>query len=327
MTVQNVAVLRGGPSDEYHISMQTGAGVLEVLKPTALQTKDIVITKEGQWLVDGFMRSPEQALVGVDVVFIALHGAYGEDGQVQRLLDRYAIPYTGSSALSSSIAMNKELTKKHIANIEVLIPQHMRVTQEGVTDPMQTALSIDELFNSQYIVKPTSGGSSLSTKRAHNAQELGIVLKELLQEHTDLLVEEYIQGREVTVGVLENFRNVPLYDLPVVEIIPPEAAGFFAAEVKYTGETKEICPAPLKMEVKKQLASLAQKVHTAMNLRHYSRSDFIIGKDGIYFLEVNTLPGLTNQSLFPKAMNAIGAPYSELVFHLIMQASGGTVYY
>ena len=320
MKGKTVAVLRGGPGAEYDISMQTGAGVIDALKNMQCTTKDIIISRSSKWLVEGYMKDPQDALIGVDVVFLALHGEYGEDGQIQRLLERFSIPYTGSTPYSSAIAMNKELAKNHLTKLELLFPKHMRITRSGVTDPMQTALSIGDLFGPKYIVKPTSGGSSLGTMIANNPHELGSVLKKLLPEYEDLMVEEYITGREATVGILEDFRNQKLYHLPTVEIIPPESAGFFAAEVKYSGETQEICPGRFKTSEKKALAQAAQAIHKQLNLRHYSRSDFIVSDEGIYFLEVNTLPGLTDNSLLPKALQAVGGEYKDLVRHLLLLA-------
>ncbi len=315
-----VAVLRGGPSDEYETSMETGRNVLTALQNSLYKTRDIVITKQGQWLVDGFHKAPEQALFAVDVVFIALHGAYGEDGTVQRILDKLYIPYTGTSAYSSSIAINKDLAKGHIGELSVLLPRHMRVTAEGVSDPMQTADSISRLFGEQYIVKPTYGGSSFGVRKAKGAHELGIVIKELLQVYHDLLIEEYIQGTEATVGIIERYREQELYDLPVIEIIPPDDEEFFSNKAKYDGSTQEICPARFSRTTKELLAQHAKEIHSQLGLRHYSRSDFIVNDEGIYFLEVNTLPGLTDNSLFPKALEAVGSSHDDFVHHLITQA-------
>ena len=323
--MNSVAVLRGGPSVEYDVSVQTGAGVLSSLRSSGYAVTDIVVTRKGQWLVNGFIKDPEKALLGVDVVFIALHGAYGEDGTVQRLLDRLAIPYTGSTSYASAIAMNKEITKGYLKDTAIKTPKYMRVSREGVKDPMQTAMSIGELFGPKYVLKPTSGGSSIGVRIVQNAHELGVVLGELLEEHDDLLIEEYISGREATVGILENYRDQQLYHLPSVEIIPPESSGYFDAEVKYNGETQEICPGRFKDTEKQEMAAIAQEVHQLLGLRHYSRSDFIVAEDGIYFLEVNTLPGLTSESLFPKSIDAVGGNYNELVKHLITQASTTTV--
>ena len=321
MNVTNVAVLRGGPSTEYDVSMQTGAGVLNALADSKIKTKDIVISRNGDWLLDGFHKTPEHALFGVDVVFIALHGEYGEDGTVQRLLDRFCIPYTGTGAYASAIAMNKELTKDHLKDSGIKTARHMRITRKGVTDASQTARNINELFGTKYIVKPTFGGSSIGTKIANNPHELGVVIADLLKDHDDLMVEEYVTGKEATVGILENYRDKELYDLPVIEIVPPAGSDFFEADVKYSGTTEEICPGRFGKEEKETLAKAAQLVHQTLNLRHYSRSDFIVSDDGIYFLEVNTLPGLTAESLFPKSIEAVGGSYTDLVQHLIEQAA------
>jgi len=320
MNIASVAVLRGGPSVEHAVSMKTGAGVLAALKASGVITKDITITKTGQWLCEGFVRKPEDTLCGIDVVFIALHGAYGEDGTVQRILERLSIPYTGSSAYASAIAMNKELTKNQLQAFGVKTPKHLRVKREQTTNPFATAIEIGALFGSRYIVKPTSGGSSIGTQIAHNVPELGTVLRDLLAENEDLLVEEYIEGKEATVGILENYRDQAVYVLPVIEIVPPTSSGFFAADVKYSGVTEEICPGRFKKEEKEELSRIAKLVHQEIGLRHYSRSDFILGNDGIYFLEVNTLPGLTEESLFPKSIAAVGGSYNELVNHLITLA-------
>ena len=198
--------------------------------------------------------------------------------------------------------------------------RHTRVTREGVHDPYVTAEGISRLFGPRYVVKPVAGGSSIGTSIADNPQMLGKILKQTLENHHDLIVEELIEGREATVGILENYRNETRYKMPVIEIVPPKEAKFFAAEVKYTGETEEICPGRFNKAEKAELARAAELVHKTLALRHYSRSDFIVADSGIYFLEVNTLPGFTPQSLFPKAMEAVGGTFPELVLHLITQA-------
>lgn len=321
MNVQTVAVLRGGPSDEYTISMQTGAGVLAALSDTPVHTKDIVITRDSQWLCDGYQQEPEKALYGVDVVFIALHGAYGEDGTIQRLLERFSIPYTGSGPYASALAMNKVIAKDYLKESGIKMAKHTRITREGVHDPFITAEGISRLFGPRYIVKPVAGGSSIGTSIAENPQMLGKILKDTLEQHPDLIIEELIEGREATVGILENYRNQPRYKMPVIEIIPPKEVPFFTAEVKYTGETEEICPGRFNKTQKDELARAAEAVHNTLELRHYSRSDFIVTENEIYFLEVNTLPGFTAQSLFPKAMEAVGGSFPELIQHLITQAA------
>jgi D-alanine-D-alanine ligase len=320
MTCTEVAVLRGGPSSEYEVSLKTGAGVIAALYDDPVCVRDVIITKGGEWMVGGFVKTPEQALSGVDVVFIALHGAYGEDGTVQRIIERLGIPYTGSQPYPSAMAMNKVLTKDFLRQHGVRMPQHLRLSRDGVADIRQTAHSIEKLFGPDYVIKPVSGGSSIDTTMASGSAALMAALYDIFERVDTVMVEERIRGKEATVGILERYRNDPHYVMPVVEIVPPATADFFSAEVKYTGVTDEICPGRFSATTRDELFATAKVVHRALGLRHYSRSDFMVANDGIYFLEVNTLPGLTEASLFPKAIEAVGGTYRELVTHLLRLA-------
>jgi len=317
---KRVAVLRGGPSSEYDISMQTGSGVLKALENSPYTTKDIIIAKNGEWLHNGFVKKPHEALLDIDVVFIGLHGTYGEDGTVQRMLERFNIPYTGSNSYASAIALNKALTKDHLKKHSAIkLPPHIKITRNGATHLAQTLHTVSELFGPEYVVKPVSGGSSIGTMLVSKPDLFNAVSQALLDSE-EVLVEKRIIGKEATVGVLEKFRQEMVYVLPPIEIVPPASAQFFSADVKYTGQTEEICPGRFSKDEKKELMKVAQEVHTLLGLRHYSRSDFIVTPQGVYFLEVNTLPGLTPHSLFPKSMDAVGSSYSELVVHLIETA-------
>jgi D-alanine-D-alanine ligase len=321
MKCTEVAVLRGGPSSEYEVSLKTGAGVIEALMPEAVCVRDVIITRAGEWMVGGFVKTPEQALAGVDVAFIALHGAYGEDGTVQRMLERMGVPYTGSGPYASALAMNKVLTKEFLKSHGVRMPQHLKVLRDGAADVRQTALTITQLFGPEYVVKPVSGGSSIDTVMVGSYADLVTSLEDILSRVDTVMVEERIRGREATVGVLEQYRNDPHYVMPVIEIVPPSRADFFSADVKYTGETEEICPGRFTASERDALLRAARSIHKALGLRHYSRSDFMVTDTGAYFLEVNTLPGLTAQSLFPKAIDAVGGSYRELVLHLLKLAT------
>lgn len=314
-----VAVLRGGPSEEYEVSMRTGQEVITALEKQNYDVNDIVISRSGAWIVHGFERMPIEALSATDVVFIALHGSYGEDGTVQRLLDRLNIPYTGSKAYPSTVAMNKIFTKEKLKKCGIKMAPHMRVAS-GNNDLSRIALSIDALFGPDYIVKPIDGGSSIDTHVVSGTTELIHALKKSLLNRDEVLVEKLIRGREATVGVLERFRSQSVYRLPVIEIVPPSDAKFFDAEVKYNGKTEEICPGRFTREQKEELENIAHKVHKELDLAQYSRSDFIVADDGIYFLEVNTLPGLTTESLFPKALNTVGCSYEDFLVHLLSDA-------
>ena len=315
--MKRIAVLRGGPSDEYAVSMLSGQAVLEALRETNYITKDIVITKKGTWLDSGFERQPDAALEGVDVVFIALHGAFGEDGQLQRLLHRKHIPYTGSSALASALAFNKAAAKRALMQHGVKMPLHIVLKGEGLWNVQS---EIDNIFNhlgTDLFIKPIASGSSVGARKIANQPDLEEALDELLPLYGEVLIEERIQGREATVGILEDFRNERHYVLPPVEIIPPTDAHFFDQKVKYDGTTTELCPGNFSYDEKLSLADIAVRAHKALGCTQYSRTDFIVGNDGIYFLEVNTLPGLTKESLFPKAADAVGLSFNNLVLHLV----------
>lgn len=316
-----VGVVRGGPSDEYEVSMKSGAAVLAALDRERYDPLDIVITRNGEWLYAGKVYFPEALLTHVDVVFNALHGAFGEDGTFQRILDRYGVPYTGSGAYSSAIAMNKVFTKDHLREHNIRMAPHIVVTDESRKNLHKMADSISSMFGPQYVIKPLSSGSSVGTMMVKNPALLAQALEDALKDNDKVLVEKRIVGRESTVGVIDRFRGEDTYALPSIEIIPPVKSDFFSADVKYSGETKEICPGTFSRGEKDELSRLAKLVHTELGLSQYSRSDFIVADDGIYFLEVNTLPGLTTESLFPKAMNAVGSSFTDLVEHLLTDAS------
>lgn len=315
--MKRIAVLRGGPSSEYDVSLLSGAAVLAALRELNYPHKDITITRRGEWLESGMLRTPDNALEAVDIVFIALHGEYGEDGQIQRLLHRKKIPFTGSGSLSSAIAFNKELTKKSLKDFNIKMVEHRRVDKHSLHNLQSELDYIDETMSAELFVKPLTGGSSIGARYVPNKNILAETLHELLLLYDSVMVEEFIRGREATVGVLQNFRGQSLYVLPPIEIILPGGQPFFSNEVKYNGATEEICPGRFSFDEKVKLAEAAALAHTVLHLDHYSRSDFIVRNGEVYFLEVNTLPGLTTESLLPKAAAAVGLSFNDLVKHLV----------
>ncbi|MCD5381183.1 MAG: D-alanine--D-alanine ligase [Candidatus Pacebacteria bacterium] len=318
--MKRVAVLRGGPSDEYDVSMKSGSAVIHALKNLDYDYKDIVITKKGEWLESGFTKESQVALEGIDVVFIALHGQYGEDGQVQKILQRLNIPFTGSRSLPSAVAFNKELTKRTLKAHNIKLPRHRLMLREEMNALDSDISTIFSDIGNEVFVKPVASGSSLGARYVPNEETLRVVLKDLFQVYDKVLIEQFIRGREATVGVLDNFREEQFYSLPVVEIVPPGGEPIFSNEIKYSGKAEEIVPGRFSYAEKTELAEVAALVHQVIDCSHYSRSDFIVRDGEIYFLEVNTLPGLTSESLFPKAAAAVGLEFPQLVQHLIETA-------
>lgn len=320
MSKIRVAVLRGGPSDEYEVSLRTGENVLRALDVHAYHPYDVVITKGGEWLQTGRVREPHEIVHSVDVVFNALHGAYGEDGTVQRILERYGVPYTGSNSYASAIAMNKAIAKDHIRHLNIKLPRHFVVGESARSNTIGMARSIHALFDTKYIVKPIAGGSSVGVVRADNELELASALYNTLDRFAQVIVEEFIEGIEATCGVIEDYRNSELYTLPPVEIRPHSERQVFDYDAKYGGMVDELCPSTFDDTVKREIERISRLVHQSLGLSQYSRSDFIVNDNGVYFLEVNTLPGLTTESLFPKALSAVGAEYSHFIHHLLTRA-------
>ena len=323
-----VGVLRGGPSSEYEISLQTGGNVLKVLREKLSHkyyTHDILIDKKGNWHIDGMPTDYKKLLVKLDVIFNALHGSYGEDGTVQNIFDVHKLPFTGSESLPSAVGMNKVLSRHVFQKHGIKVPIGKELLSLDIRlDYKSIAGEIFRTFPMPAVVKPVSAGSSVGVSIVRTQNELIEALLEASKYGPTVLIEEYIAGTEVTVGVIEGFRNQELYVLPVVEIRPHVT--FFDYQAKYEGMSEEIVPARLSHKVKEGLSLLAQKAHRALGLRHYSRSDFIIHpKRGVYILETNTLPVLTNESLIPKALRSVGSDTHELVDHLIQLAIQGVV--
>ena len=312
-----VGVLRGGPSSEYDVSLKTGAAVLGSLNPERYEPRDLFVDKAGQWHLYGVGVTPERALRDVDVVFNAMHGEYGEDGQVQTILESFAVPYTGSRPGASALTFNKHLTRQAAHKLGVVVA-HALVVDRGDTEAL--AHKIFRTFPHPAMVKPVVGGSSVGTTLADSFGALKDGLDKAFAIAPQALVEEFIKGREATVGVISNFRGEKNYALMPVEIVPPKGSRFYDYDAKYIADTRLVCPGNFTQEEKRHLATLARLIHEGLGLAHYSRSDFIVGRRGIYFLEVNTLPGLTDHSNIPQALRAVGAKFPDFLDHIIALA-------
>ncbi|MDZ7726298.1 MAG: D-alanine--D-alanine ligase [Candidatus Campbellbacteria bacterium] len=314
-----VGVLRGGPSNEYEVSLRTGQYVLDQLRKLSevFEPVDILISRNGAWHLKGIEVDPKNVVLHIDVAFVALHGEYGEDGKVQALLERHGVPYTGSDSISSALGMNKHISKEMFEREGIRSPLH--IVLDPQTDDVDGAVEkISKEFPLPMIVKPASGGSSVGVSLISSYDHLREAVTFALEHSRKVLIEEFISGREATVGVLEDFRNEELYSLLPVEIAPTKEV--YDYEDKYTGESKGIYPGNFSEEEKRILQDLARNAHNALGLRHYSRSDFIVAPDDIYILEVNSLPGLTETSHFPKSLEVLGIDHHSFIEHLIYLA-------
>lgn len=313
-----MGILRGGPSNEYDISLKSGAAVLKYL-PEKYHPVDMFIDRGGHWHVYGLKRVPHESLQYVDVIFNALHGEYGEDGGIQHLLEAHRIPFSGSTRLASALAMNKVLAKRLLARHGIKTPYFRIVDQEFAPHISSLAAHLYKSFPQPSVVKPLARGSSVGIALARTALELEHALDEVFRHSPEALIEEYIEGKEASCGVIDDFRGERHYALLPIEIVPPPESRFFDYYAKYSGKSREMCPGNFSRHEKVALQEISKTAHMLLGLRHYSRSDFIIHpKRGIYFLEVNSLPGLTSESLFPKALQAVGCELPHFLDHVLL---------
>ncbi|MHB1316883.1 MAG: D-alanine--D-alanine ligase family protein [Minisyncoccota bacterium] len=309
-----VAVLRGGPSYEYDVSLKTGSEVLRNL-PSHYKGIDILIDKDGIWHMNGVPKSPEKIFPHVDIVWNALHGHYGEDGKVQHILETHGVPHTGSPVLPSAFCMNKALAKNIFAKYGIRTP-HSTVVHK---DEMSSSL-VRDIFTTlphPAIVKPVSSGSSIGVSVVKTIPELVEALEHAFSFGEKVVVEEYITGREATCGVISGFRDENLYALPVLEVKRPAGDSHYSFEHKmeYEASFDHLSLTPLERAEAKRIAMLA---HKALGLSHYSRADMIVHpKRGVFLLEVNNQPGLEKTSSFAQGLEHIGSNLSGFLDHVI----------
>jgi D-alanine-D-alanine ligase len=282
-TGRRLVVLKGGPGAEREVSLRSGAAVAKALRSAGAIVEEIEL--EGREVM-----IPE----GTELVFNLIHGTFGEDGGLQALLDRLGIPYTGEGAEGSRIAFDKILTKRALVRAAVPTPRFEVLGPQG-----NPALPLP------VVIKAPRQGSSVGVHPVRDPSGIPAALADCLIHGNEILVEEMIEGRELTVGVLGD------QPLPVVEIRPGE--GFYDYANKYTkGATEYLVPAPLSEEETAAVQRVALEAVRALGLCVYSRVDVLLGKDGPTVLEINTIPGMTETSLLPKAAEAAGIPFARL---------------
>ena len=337
-----VLVLAGGLSPERNVSLSSGAMVCQALRDRGHQVAlmDLFYGLDGALngdnlyvapIPDTYKRVAREApdleqlrasrpgpsaigdgvlemCAGADVVYLALHGACGEDGRIQAALDLLGTPYTGSGCLGSAIAMDKDLTKRLVAD-KVKTPQWetVTVTEENLEDLM-------ERVKFPVVVKPIASGSSIGVHIVKKKDQLRLALEESVRLGGRTVLEQYIQGREIQVAILGDKA------LPSIEIIPKE--GFYDYANKYQpGAASEVCPARIPDTLEKALGDAALTVFKTIGLSVYARADFIVTQDGTpYFLEINTLPGMTPTSLVPQEAAAVGINYGNLCDTIIQKS-------
>ncbi len=323
MKKTRVGLFYGGVDQEREVSKKSAQTVRTNLDTAKYEVVSVEILPEETFAIAGKEMPFEKICSNIDIAVLALHGLFGEDGTLQRLLDENMVPHTGSDALASAVSFSKLLTKDVFERFNIKTPAYTKATRDECPNKTACKIKAGEIFMSfpqPCVVKPTSAGSSLGVSICNSVVEITEGLHNAFQIGDKVVIEEFISGCEATVGVIDEFRDQDVYALPAVEIVPPVNKEFFDFETKYDGTTQEICPAVLSEDVAQELGDIATKVHKTLHLKDYSRTDFIIHPTrGIFALEVNTLPGLSAESLFPKELNAVGILMEEFLDHIIQR--------
>ena len=315
-----IGIIMGGPSSEHEISLQSGKKITDMLLSRHKNIRPIVVTQNKQWQIGDAIIPLDWALSDLKVAVLATHGQWGEDGHLQAILEHFRIPYTGSTISASAAAFNKPVSRDIFSYAGLEVPQGI-VLEKNYLPAKERINDVTRWFaKGPWIVKPARAGSSVGVSLVKEREDLEHAIDEAWKYDSSILIEEFIEGTEVTCGILEDASTRQLRALPLTKIIPPPEHHLFDFSVKYSGETQEITPAPLDKRATELIQEAALRAHRAIGARHYSRVDMIF-KNGIpYVLELNTLPGLTEQSLFPKQAQAAGISFDDLLEHLIALA-------
>lgn len=286
-----VGVLRGGPSSEYEISLKTGATVLNNLFQEKYNPRDIFIDKEGQWHMHGLPVLPHSALNHLDVVFNALHGHYGEDGKVQHILESHGIPFTGTKSFYTLININKHHAKDILKNNKIKTSRH--IIETSIKNIKDTIIKIFRSFPLPVVVKPAFGNSNEGISYVKNFSDLESAIIEAQKYSNNVIIEEYIIGKDCQCVVIDKYRDHDLYALPAI------------------GEG-------ITIEEKRMVEDIAKRAHEALGFRHYSSSDFIIHpKTGIYLVNTNALPKIYNDRLFKESLENVGSSLPHFLDHVL----------
>lgn len=293
---KRIGVLMGGTSAEREVSLSTGKAILQALKRKGLKVIPIDVGKD---IAKRLLKER------IDLAFVALHGRGGEDGTIQGLLELLGIPYTGSRVLASALALNKAQARKIFKFHGLPVPKS-RVLKKGEPLPRNLPLSL--------VIKPAREGSTIGLSIIHNKRDIRKATEKAFRYDEEIIIEEYIEGKEVTVGIVGGEV------LPVIEIRPKNA--FYTYEAKYIkGLTDFIIPARLSKRVYSQVQRIALSAYQALGCRHFARVDIIVSKKNKpYLLEVNTIPGMTATSLLPQASAKRGISFDNLVLKILEMA-------
>lgn len=301
---RRVGVFRGGENHSFARSMEAGGSVVASLKSRDdIELFDIQLSPQGEWLLWGVSTNPASVLPNLDYAFVTLHDAYGEGGQIQRMMEQYGVRYAGTKPLSSALAYHKVFSKDTLRNhLGIKTAPHLHV-KSADRDFHKLERVLASLFSPAYIVKPVRGSGAVDFFYAEDNNSLRNVLDEIFERYDEVLVEQFIPGSDASCYLVRDFRDNESYTTPVVEV---------------TASGKHLAPATFDRNVKDEIEAITKDVHDVLGLGHISKSDFRVTPEGnVYFLEVNTVPDLSANSSLVASLQSVGAEYTELLDHLL----------
>jgi D-alanine-D-alanine ligase len=310
--MKKIGIIRGGISPEYFISLKSGGAIISALQDSEFEVVDMLLDKDGVLHMKGIPTDLEKVSISVDYIWNALHGEFGEDGGIQKLLDTHSIIYSGSGLAASALAFNKKIAKDYAKNLGIKTPVSMLLTLEEGESVADITARIYKTMAPPWVVKPLAGGGSISTFFAFTPNELFDVVQEVSSSAKVFMVEQYIEGTEVAVGVLDNFRNKKNYILPVIDVDSPKR-GILSHEKRFSEPyAKDI--SRLRTDEREKLGELAVMLHENLGAKDYSQSEFVVDRFGkIWFLEIDTHPALHSEAPFYKGLEQVGSNLTEFV--------------
>lgn len=320
--IKNIGVLRGGISPEHNISLMTGDYILKNI-PDDFSVVDILIDKKGRWFSGEKEINLEKLPQDFNLIINSLHGLYGEDGKVQDSLEKLNMAFTGSKKDSCQVTSNKIFTKEIAKRFDIKTPIYevigdfrLNGGEISLEDYIyQSARKIFYKIPLPWVIKPVNGGSSVDVHFVKCFAEILEALNILLPKGGEVMVEEYISGKEIYSGVLDNFRGENIYHLIPLEIIKSDK--IFDHHSRKNGDYRLAFLNNAQQKEKELIKEIVQKMYLSLGLRHYALFDFILSPKGLYFLEVDALPALSNHSPFVRSLDSLGISGQEFVKHLI----------
>lgn len=306
---KKIALVAGGDSGEKVISIASAGVVRKHLDPAKYEVYTIHLSREGWFYIpekgkpvpidkNDFSLRLGTKKITFDCVFMAIHGTPGEDGRLQAYFDMIGLPYTNCGQLTSALTFNKGYCNKMVAACGARVSKSIHL----LSRQSYSAGTIEKELKFPLFVKPNNGGSSIGMSKVDRAEDLPSALKKAFREDREVLVEEYIKGMEITCGVFKHKGSLTVF--PITQIVPKTA--YFDYEAKYQGKSEEITPAPISEEAEIECKMTSAMLYEKLNCKGVVRFDYILSKKGLYFLEVNTVPGMSEASIVPQQVQVLG---------------------